>query len=126
MKSDKLPIRTALACSNLWKIDKAEKELLDRFFILWDSGDQLFKDLEHRDNPRYPFESDYFLRLERDSNLWNVRFLKQISYLKTLGEQQIGLSFREHKLSHFHWVVITEWKEREKELIKEINGVLDG
>jgi len=35
MKLVKLPIRTMLACQNLWKIDKAEKDQLDRFFLLF-------------------------------------------------------------------------------------------
>lgn len=116
MKPAKLNIRTCLACSNLWKIDREEKEMLDRFFILYDTGESLFKDIEKRENPHYPFESEYFLKFIEENGqttVWNVRFLKPISVLKALNkENQIGLSFREHRGSRFNWVVISEWKER--------------
>jgi len=103
-----------LACQNLWKIDKAEKDQLDRFFLLFDNGPQFFKDIEHREDPKFPYESEYFIKLEDDTATWNIRFLKPLTTLKALGDKQVALSFREHKLSNFHWVVVTQWLEREK------------
>lgn len=122
MKSNSfLPIRTALACSNLWKLEAEEKDLLNRFFILWDDGEHLFKDLKKRNDPQYPYQSEYFLTLgEGDNAIWNVRFLKPISYLRKLGNQKIALSFREHKPSGFNWVIVTEWKEKELDKTEEI------
>jgi len=52
--------------------------------------------------------------LEDDTATWNIRFLKPLTTLKALGDKQVALSFREHKLSNFHWVVVTQWLEREK------------
>ena len=115
MKPEKLPIRTALACSNLWKIEKSERDLLDRFFILWDSGAQFLKDIRKREAPRYPYESEYFLQLEEEATIWNIKFLKPIAVIEKLQDNQLALSFREHKQSNFHWLVVTEWKDRERE-----------
>ena len=116
MKTTTLPIRTQLVCQNLWKIEREEKELLDRFFILYDSGESFFKDITKRENPRYPYESEYFLKGadDGDNTSWNIRFLKPIEYLKKLGPQQLALSFREHKMSGLAWVVVNEWLEKDK------------
>lgn len=114
MKPTKINIRTALACSNLWKIDKSEKDQLDRFFLLFDDGEHFFKDIEKREDPKYPYESEYFLKNNDDNIVWNIRFLKSVRYLKTLGNQQIALSYREHKISHFNWIIVSEWKEKEE------------
>lgn len=116
MKTTTLPIRTQLVCQNLWKIDREEKELLDRFFLLYDSGESFFKDIEKREDPKYPYESEYFLKGvdAEDNTIWNIRFLKPISALKKLNKEQLALSFREHKASNFAWVVVNEWVDKDK------------
>jgi len=59
MKLVKLPIVQCLLCQNLWKIDKAEKDQLDRYLSSLDNGPQFFKDIEQEKIQSFPYESEY-------------------------------------------------------------------
>lgn len=114
MSKPALSLRDKAILAALWIITKEERDKLDRFFLVHDTWTELKEDISFSEE-----EVCYFI--EHEGVQYKIVFMTPLHRIKVATE--LGLSFRQNRISNFNVVLIKEWRDIEsnKETKNEAN-----